>query len=129
LRLTYPWGRNSTEMKRVGIWVSGLIASAIPFVFVGAVIALLACIFDAVGEHAPPARSSTSFQPEQAVAVAAADAPNDVAQREPNKRQPSKHAHSDARHHHAPSRAHSRVRHSALVNQWGPVRRADPGLP
>ena len=116
-------------MKRVGIWVSGLIASAIPFVFVGAVIALLACIFDAVGEHAPPARSSTSFQSEQAVAVAAADAPNDVAQREPNKRQPSKHAHSDARHHHAPSRAHSRVRHSALVNQWGPVRRAEPGLP
>jgi hypothetical protein len=62
-------GPGSTEvMRTVSIWASGLLASAIPFIFVGAVIAFGACVFDAVGEHAPPARSSTSFQatpPEQ----------------------------------------------------------------
>ena len=53
-------------MKTLSIWASGLLASAIPFVFVGAVIAFGACVFDAVGEHAAPARSSTSFQAEAA---------------------------------------------------------------
>jgi hypothetical protein len=102
-------------MRTVSIWTSGLLASAIPFIFVGAVIAFLACVFDGVGQHAPPARSRASFQaeatpPEQVLAVAIADAPEDVAQR-----QPGKHAHGDARHHHARSRFHSRVRHSSLV--------------
>src|ERR1700751_339465 len=108
-------------MRTVSIWASGLLASAIPFIFVGAVIVLGACIFEAVGQHAPPAHSSAPFHaeaapPEQVLAVASADAPNDVAQR-----QPIKHANRDARHHHARSHSHSRVRHSALVNQWGPA--------
>jgi len=45
-------------MRKVGIWVSGLLASAIPFIFVGAVIALLACVFDALGG----ARADCPFQ-------------------------------------------------------------------
>jgi hypothetical protein len=112
-------------MRRISIWASGLLASAIPFIFVGAAIALLACMFDAVGQHAPPARSTASFQPEaapleQALAISTADAPD--AQRQPDKRQAGKqHVHGDARHHHARSRSQSRVRHGALVNQyqWG----------
>jgi hypothetical protein len=86
-------------MRTVSIWASGLLASAIPFIFVGAVIAFGACVFDAVGEHAPPARSSTSFQatpPEQVLTVASADAPDDVAQR-----QPDNYAYGDALHHDA----------------------------
>jgi hypothetical protein len=88
-------------MRTVSIWASGLLASAIPFIFVGAVIAFGACVFDAVGEHAPPARSSTSFQaeatrPEQVLTVASADAPDDVAQR-----QPDNYACGDALHHDA----------------------------
>jgi hypothetical protein len=88
-------------MKRVSIWASGLVASAIPFMFVGAVIAFGACVFDAVGQHAPPARSSASFQaeaspPEEVLTVASAGAPDDVAQR-----QPDKHAYGDAPHHDA----------------------------
>jgi len=116
-------------MRRVSIWASGLLASAIPFIFVGAVIVLGARIFEAVGQHGPPAHSSAPLQtevalPEQVLTVASVDAPSDVAQR-----QPSKHAHGGARHHQAQSRSHSRVTHSSLVNQWGPVfRRADPGL-
>jgi hypothetical protein len=104
-------------MGKVGIWVSGLLASAIPFIFVGAVVALLACVFDAVGEHRPTARSRASFQAEaapteQVVAVASADAPDDVAQR-----QAGKHAHGDARHHHAGrSGSHPSVRHNSVVN-------------
>jgi hypothetical protein len=130
-------------MRRVSIWASGLLASAIPFIFVGAAIALLACIFDAVGQHAPLARSTASFQPEaapleEALAIATADAPDDTAQRQPDKRQAGKHqagkhqagkhqagkhqagkhVHRDARHHHARSRSQSRMRHSALVNQY-----------
>jgi hypothetical protein len=106
-------------MRTVSIWASGLLASAIPFIFVGAVIVFGACIFEAVGQHAPPAHSSAPFHaeaapPEQVLAVASADAPNDVAQR-----QPIKHANRDARHHHARSHSHSRVR--PLVNQWGPA--------
>ena len=88
-------------MRTFSIWASGLLASAIPFIFVGAVIAFGACVFDAVGEHAPPARSSTSFQaeatrPEQVLTVASADAPDDVAQR-----QPDNYAYGDALHHDA----------------------------
>ena len=88
-------------MRTVSIWASGLLASAIPFIFVGAVIAFGACVFDAVGEHAPPARSSTSFQaeatpPEQVFTVASADATDDVAQR-----QPDKHDYGDGLHHDA----------------------------
>ena len=86
-------------MRTVSIWASGLLASAIPFIFVGAVIAFGACVFDAVGEHAPPARSSTSFlatPPEQVLTVASADAPDDVAQR-----QPDNYAYGDALHHDA----------------------------
>ena len=90
-------------MRTVSIWASGLLASAIPFIFVGAVIAFGACVFDAVGEHAPPSRSSTSFQaeatpPEQVLTVASADAPDDVAQR-----QPDNYAYGDALHHDAVS--------------------------
>jgi len=100
----------STEvMRTVSIWASGLLASAIPFIFVGAVIAFGACVFDAVGQHAPPARSSTSFQaeatpPEEVLTVAR---PQDVAQR-----QPVNHAQSDRRHHDArpPRRSHSQTR-------------------
>jgi hypothetical protein len=70
-------------MRTVGIWASGLLASAIPFIFVGAGIVFSACVFDAQGEHAPPASSRASFQeeaapPEQALAVATANAPDDV---------------------------------------------------
>ena len=125
-------------MRTVGIWASGLLASAIPFMFVGAVIAFAACVFDAVGQHASPARFGASFQaeaasPEQVLAVATANAPDDV------HRQAGKHARGDAdarRYHHAPprrSRFHSRVRYSpfefgferlraAFANQWGRAR-------
>ena len=123
-------------MRTAGIWAGGLLASAIPFIFVGAVIAFSACVFDAQG--APPVRSKASFQEEAAppdvgLAVATANAPDDV------QRQPGKHARgdADARHyHHAPahrSRFHSRVRYSpfefgferlraAFANQWGRAR-------
>ena len=125
-------------MRTVGIWASGLLASAIPFIFVGAVIAFSAYVFDAQGEQAPPIRSRASFRgeaapPEQTLAVATANAPDDV------QRQPGKHARGDAdarRYHHAPprrSRFHSRVRYSpfefgferlraAFANQWGRAR-------
>jgi hypothetical protein len=116
-------------MRTVGIWASGLLASAIPFIFVGAGIVFSACVFDAQGEHAPPASSRASFQeeaapPEQALAVATANAPDDVP------RQPGKHARGDAdarRHHHAPprqSRFHSRVRYSPFEFAFGRLRAA-----
>jgi hypothetical protein len=93
-------------MRRVSIWASGLLASAIPFVFVGAVIAFGACVFEAAGQHAPPAHSEASFQaeatpPGQLLALASADAPADVAQRKLAKQQLAKRAHGDARHHDA----------------------------
>jgi hypothetical protein len=101
------------KMRKVGIWVSGLLASAIPFFFVGAVIALLACVFDAVGVHRPTAPRA-SFQAEaapteQVVATASADAPDDVAQR-----QAGKDTRGDTRRHQA-SRfgSHPRVRHTS----------------
>jgi len=99
-------------MRRVGIWASGLLASAIPFAFVGAVIALVACVFDAAGQHTPPARSELSFQPEaaqpeQALAVASVEA----------QRQLGKHP----RHQHAgPPRqaaSHFRVSQSSLASR------------
>src|SRR5215469_16990969 len=101
-------------MRRVGIWASGLLASAIPFVLVGAVIAFVACVFDAVGQHAPPARSGASFQaeaasPEQVLTVA--DAPHGVAQLKIGK-----HAQSDRRHRHPESR--SRMRPSPFEFGW-----------
>ncbi len=112
-------------MKKVGIWVSGLLASAIPFIFVGALIALLACVFDAVGEHGPTAHSKASFQAdaaqtEQMAAVASADALDNIA-----RRQPSRDAHDDARHHRAGrSGSHPRVRHTSVVNaQFAPLSR------
>jgi len=94
-------------MRTVGIWVSSLLASTIPFIFVGAVIAFGACVFDAEGEHVLPARSGASFQAEAAtpkrVLVADADA----------SRQPGKHVHNAGRHHQErpahQSRFHSRV--------------------
>jgi hypothetical protein len=103
-------------MRRVGIWASGLLASAIPFAFVGAVIAFVACVFDAVGQHAPPARSEASYQaeaasPEQVLIVA--DAPYDVAQHKPGT-----HAQSDRRHHHTQSRSRFRVRLSPFEFGW-----------
>jgi hypothetical protein len=117
-------------MRTVGIWASGLLTSAIPFIFVGAVIAFSACVFDAQGEHAPSARSKASFQeeaaaPEQALTVASAAAPDRVVQR-----QPGKHAHGDAdirRHNRAPtrrSRFHSRVRYSPFKFGFGRLRAA-----
>jgi len=111
-------------MRKVGIWASGLLASAIPFVFVGAVIVFGACVFDAVGQHGPPARSGASFQgeaapPEPVLAVAGAN----VAQRKPSERQPPKHAQGDAPHHHAgpprQSRSYSRVRPNPFEFDWG----------
>ena len=98
-------------MRRVGIWASGLLASAIPFVFVGAVIAFVACVFDAVGQHAPPVRSGASFQAEAEQVLTVTDAPRDVAQLKP-----SKHAQSDRHHHHTQSR--SRVRPSPFKFGW-----------
>src|SRR5215472_6495405 len=103
-------------MRRVGIWASSLLASAIPFVLVGAVIAFVACVFDAVGQHAPPARSGASFQaeaasPEQVLTVA--DAPHGVAQLKLGK-----HAQSDRRHHHTQSHSRSRVRPSPFDFGW-----------
>ena len=125
-------------MRTVGIWASGLLASAIPFIFVGAVIAFSACVFDALGEQAPPVRPRAPFQeeatlPEQALTVATANAPDDV------QHQPGKHARGDAdarRYHHAPPRRprfHFHVRYSpfefafgrlraAFANQWGRAR-------
>ena len=100
------------NMRKVGIWVSGLLASAIPFIFVGAVIAFLACVFDAVGEHAPTVRSRASIQaeampPVQVVAVASAGASDDVDQRQAGKRD-----------HHA-RRSRSQYRREAhLGGQW-----------
>jgi hypothetical protein len=120
-------------MRTVGIWASGLLASAIPFIFVGAVIAFSAYVFDAQGEQTPPIRSRASFQeeatlPEQALAVTTANAPDDV------QRQPGKHARGDAdarRYHHAPRRSRfhyspfefgfERLR-AAFANRWGRAR-------
>src|SRR6516164_11637353 len=86
-------------MRQVSIWASGLLASAIPFVFVGAVIVLGACIFEAVGQQ--PADSSAPFHAEavpseQVLTVASVDTPDDVAQR-----QPDNYAYGDAPHHDA----------------------------
>jgi hypothetical protein len=127
-------------MRTVGIWASGLLASTIPLIFVGAVIVFSACVFDAQGEYTPPARSRASFQeeaapPQQALAVATAIAPDDVAQRQPGKR---KHAHGAAdapRHQHPPPRRscfHFREKYSpfafgfgrlrAFANQWDRAR-------
>jgi hypothetical protein len=123
-------------MRTVGIWASGLLASAIPFIFVGAGIVFSACVFDAQGEHAPPASSKASFQeeaapPEQAFAVATANAPDDV------QRQPGKPLTANARHHHhsppRQSRFHSHVKYSpfefaferlrtAFANHWDRAR-------
>jgi hypothetical protein len=102
-------------MRKIGIWASGLIASAIPFVFVGAVIVFGACIFEAVGQHAQPAFHLEDGPAEQVQTVASAD------EHQPNKRQAGKHSHGDARHHHAQSRSNSRARYSWLFNpyQWG----------
>jgi hypothetical protein len=112
-------------MRKIGIWVSGLLASAIPFMFVGALIALLACVFDAVGEHRPTAHSRASFQAEavpteQVAAVASADALDNMAQR-----QPSRDAHGDARHHRAGrSGSHPRMSQTSVVNgQFAPLSR------
>ena len=112
-------------MRTVSIWASGLLASAIPFMFVGAVIAFVACVFDAVGQHAPPAPSRTLFHseaapPEEVLTVASAGAPDE---RQPNKRQAGKHAHGDVRHHHAQSRSHSRVRPSPFEFGCTPLRK------
>jgi hypothetical protein len=99
-------------MRAVGIWASGLLASAIPFIFVSAVVAFSACVFDAEGEHAPPAHSRASFQEQAALVVASAN-------------QLGKRAHGDAdarRHHHTTprrSRFHSRVRHSPFEVGFG----------
>jgi hypothetical protein len=98
-------------MRTVGIWASGLLAWAIPFIFVGAVIAFSACVFDAQGKHAP-ARSgqAEAATPELVLAVA----PGDIAQRQP-------HAHGDRRHHHAGrSGFRSHVRHRPLQFGFGP---------
>jgi len=108
-------------MRRVGIWASSLLASAIPFVFVGAAIVFGACIFEAVGQREQPAFYLEDGPPEQVQTVASAD------EHQPNKRQSDKHVQSDARHRHARSRSNSRARYSWLLNpyQWG---RASPGL-
>ena len=86
-------------MRKVSIWASGLLASAIPFVFVGAVIVLGACIFEAVGQQ--PADSSAPFHAaaspsEQVLTVASVDTLDDVAQR-----QRDNYAYGDAPHHDA----------------------------
>ena len=108
-------------MRRVGIWASSLLASTIPFVFVGAAIVFGACIFEAVGQHELPAFHLEDAPPEQVQTVASAD------ENQPNKRQAGNRAHGDTRHHHARSRSNSRARYSWLLNpyQWG---RASPGL-
>jgi hypothetical protein len=97
-------------MRAVGIWVSSLLASTIPFIFVGAVIAFGACVFDAEGEHAP-SRAGASFQAEAAtpkrVFVADADA----------SRQPGKHVHDARRHHQARSPRRSRF-HSRVIARF-----------
>ena len=83
-------------MRKLSIWASGLLASAIPFVFVGAVIVLGACIFEAVGQQ--PADSNAPFHAEAVPSeqVLSVDTPNDVAQR-----QPDNYAYGDAPHHDA----------------------------
>jgi hypothetical protein len=105
----------SIEMRRVGIWASSLLASAIPFVFVGSAIVFGACIFEAVGQHEQPAFHLEDRPPELVQTVASAD------EHQANKRQTGKHAHGDARHHHAQSRSNSRASYSWLLNpyQWG----------
>ena len=109
-------------MRRVSIWASSLLASSIPFVFVGAAIVFGACIFEAVGQHEQPAFHLEDGPPEQVQTVASVRF-----EHQPNKRQSDKHAHSDARHHHARSRSDSRAKYSWLLNpyQWG---RANHGL-
>jgi hypothetical protein len=108
-------------MRTVGIWVGSLFASAIPFAFVGAIIVFLACVFDAQGEHAPPAHSDAPLQaeaatPKLALAVADTDA---LAKRPPSNRA---HGDVDSRRHHATprrSRFHSHVRHRPLEFGFG----------
>ena len=94
-------------MRTVGIWVSSLLASTIPFAFVGAVIAFGACVFDAEGEHTPTSRSGASFQAEAATPKRVLVADTDA------QRQSGKHVHDARRHHQARpprlSRFHSRV--------------------
>src|SRR5215469_7585417 len=97
-------------MRRVGIWASSLLASAIPFVFVGSAVVFGACIFEAVGQHEPPAFHLEDGPPEQVQTVASGF------EHQPNKPQSDKHAHGDARHHHARSRSNSRARYSWLLN-------------
>ena len=97
-------------MRTVGVWVSGLLASAIPFIFIGAVIALMACIFDAVGEHRPVAHRA-SFQAEaapseQVLAIASVHAPDDVAERKDAYR-------GNRRQHAGRSASHHRVKHTS----------------
>jgi hypothetical protein len=94
-------------MRTIGIWVSSLLASTIPFAFVGAVIAFGACVFDAEGEHTPTSRSGASFQAEAATPKRVLVADTDA------QRQSGKHVHDARRHHQArpprQSRFHSRV--------------------
>src|SRR6516164_9780826 len=95
-------------MRQVSIWASGLLASAIPFVFVGAVIVLGACIFEAVGQQ--PADSSAPFHAaaspsEQVLTVASVDTPDDVAQR-----QPDNYAYGNAPHHDASTADQTNIR-------------------
>jgi hypothetical protein len=91
-------------MRTVGIWITSLFASAIPFAFVGAVIVFLACVFNAEGEHAPTARSRASLQGEAALpaatperALVVADTSDDADQRRPG---------VAAHRHHRDHRAH-----------------------
>ena len=108
-------------MRRVGIWASSLLASTIPFVFVGAAIVFGACIFEAGGQREQPAFYLEDAPPEQVQTVAS------TGEHQPKERQADKHAHGDARHHHARSRSNSPARYSWLFNpnQWG---RASPGF-
>jgi hypothetical protein len=96
-------------MRTVGIWLSGLLASTIPFIFVGAVIAFGACVFDAEGDHALTARFKALSRAEAAtperLLVADAVAP----------RQPGKQAHGNARRHHAHPPRRSRFRSRVIA--------------
>jgi hypothetical protein len=107
-------------MRKLSIWASGLLASAIPFVFVGAVIVLGACIFEAVGQQ--PADSSAPFHAaaapsEQVLTVASVDTPDDVAQR-----QPDNYVYGDAPHHDAspPDQTNSTrpTHHGRVAHKW-----------
>ena len=112
-------------MRTIGIWASGVLASAIQFIFVGVVLAFSNCVFEAQGEHVPPAPSrepfqeeaappeQASFQSEQKFAVATANAPDDVAPRQPDERA---RGNADAgRHHDAPPERRSRFRSRVIA--------------